>query len=260
MAQRGHRQQHSRAWPPPAEQRTRTRRLAGSGGTPGPRADRRPGRSRRHPDARRTAHRPAGSPCCQSGRRGGAGAVSITDQPFKVTLPAASRELTFWGRPVLGPEVYDAGIYENPEAFAELLAVEQSLVNEVVAAGAPYVQLDYPACTLVPDPAWSKVFRDGGVGRNALVDRSITIDNVMIENVPEAVTTGLHFCRGNIGEKFLASGSLDPVAERVFGALRYDVLLIESPQCGFSSAVGINDAEDIQWRKIDVMCRVADRV
>ena len=33
-----------------------------------------------------------------------------------------------------------------------------------------------------------------------------------------------------------------------------------SPQCGFSSAVGINDAIDVQWRKVDVMCRVADRV
>lgn len=245
--------------------------------------------------------------------------ASITDQPFKVTLPAGSRELTFWGRPVLGPEVYDAGIYENPdEAFAELLAVERSLVDDVVAAGAPYVQLDYPAYTHAVDPSWVKVFRDGGVGRDALVDRSIAIDNAMIENVPRTVTTGLHFCRGNIGDKFLASGSLDPVAERVFGSLRYDVLLIEwsdperhggfdalrfvapetivvlgivdtksrtvetedellakleeasryidvaqlaiSPQCGFSSAVGINDATEIQWEKIDVMCRVADRV
>ncbi len=245
--------------------------------------------------------------------------ASITERPFKVTLPAASRELTFWGRPVLGPEVYAAGIYDDPdEAFAELLAVERSLVDEVVAAGAPYVQLDYPAYTHAADPAWLKVFRDGGVGRDALVDRSITIDNAMIANVPDAVTTGLHFCRGNVGDKFLASGPLDPVAERVFGALDYDVLLIEwsdpdrhggfealrfvrpgttavlgivdtksravetedellakldeasrhidtaqlaiSPQCGFSSAVGINDAEDIQWRKIDVMCRVADRV
>jgi 5-methyltetrahydropteroyltriglutamate--homocysteine methyltransferase len=245
--------------------------------------------------------------------------ASITERPFKVTLPAASRELTFWGRPVLGPEVYDAGIYDDPEeAFAELLAVERSLVDEVVAAGAPYVQLDYPAYTHAADPSWVKVFRDGGVGRDALVDRSIAIDNAMIENVPDTVTTGLHFCRGNIGDKFLASGSLDPVAERVLSSLRYDVLLIEwsdaerhggfealrfvgpntmvalgivdtksrtvetedellakleeasryidtaqlaiSPQCGFSSAVGINDATGIQWEKIDVMCRVADRV
>lgn len=33
-----------------------------------------------------------------------------------------------------------------------------------------------------------------------------------------------------------------------------------SPQCGFSSPVGINDAIDIQWHKIEVMCRAADTV
>jgi 5-methyltetrahydropteroyltriglutamate--homocysteine methyltransferase len=243
----------------------------------------------------------------------------LTDHPFKVTLPAASRELTFWGRPVLGPEVYAAGIYQDPEeAFAELLAVERALLDEVVAAGSPYVQLDYPVYTHAADPSWCKVFRDGGVTREALLDRAISLDNDMIADVPSTVTTGLHFCRGNIGEKFLARGALDPVAERVFGSLAYDRLLIEwseperhgeftalryirpettvvlgivntkshevetedellrrvedasryldvsrlaiSPQCGFSSAVGINDATDIQWRKIEVMCRVADRV
>ncbi|MGI8711998.1 MAG: hypothetical protein ACR2NR_02210 [Solirubrobacteraceae bacterium] len=243
----------------------------------------------------------------------------VTDRPFKVTLPAASRELTFWGRPVLGPEVYAAGLYDDPEqAFAELLALERSLVDEVIDAGAAYVQLDYPVYTHAADPSWVKVFRDGGVNRDALVDRGIELDNAIIADLPPGVTTGLHFCRGNIGDKFLARGALDAVAERVFGGLRYDVLLVEwseperhggfealrhvgsdtivvlgivnskrrtvetedellrriedaaryldisqlaiSPQCGFSSAVGINDAVDVQWRKIDVMCRVAERV
>jgi 5-methyltetrahydropteroyltriglutamate--homocysteine methyltransferase len=243
----------------------------------------------------------------------------LTDHPFKITLPAASRELGFWGRPVLGPEVYAAGIYDDPDqALAELLELERSLIDEVIQAGARYVQLDYPVYTHAADPSWVKVFRDGGVDRDALIDRAIALDNAMIAGLPGDVTTGLHFCRGNIGEKFLAAGALDPIAERVFGSLRYDVLLIEwseperhggfqalrhvppgpivvlgvvnsksrivenedellgkideaaryrdiaelaiSPQCGFSSAVAINDALDVQWRKIEVMCRVADRV
>jgi len=243
----------------------------------------------------------------------------LTSGPFKITLPAASRELTFWGRPVLGPEVYDAGVYADPDqAFADLLAAEREVLDEVVAAGAAYVQLDYPVYTHAADPSWLKVFRDGGVGRDELIDRAIDIDNAMIDGLPAGVTTGLHLCRGNIGTMFLARGALDEVAERVFGQLRYDRLLIEwsepgrhggfgalrfvppgttvvlgivntksrevetedellrtiddaaryldlgqlaiSPQCGFSSAVGINDAADVQWRKIDVMCRVADRV
>lgn len=47
--------------------------------------------------------------------------AALTDHPFKVTLPAASRELTFWGRPVLGREVYNAGLFDDPDqALAEL--------------------------------------------------------------------------------------------------------------------------------------------
>lgn len=243
----------------------------------------------------------------------------LTDRPFKITFPAASHELTCWGRPVLGPEVYDAGVYDDPEqALADLLAVERALIDEAVEAGASFVQLDYPIYPHAVDESWQKVFRDGGIDVDDLLDRGIRIDNAMIDGLPPGVTTGLHFCRGNIGQKFLARGGLDAVAERVFGELRYDVLLIEwseperhggfealrfvpkgttvvlgivdsksrtveteeellrtvesaaryldveqlaiSPQCGFSSAVGLNDAVDVQWRKIDVMCRAADRI
>lgn len=259
--------------------------------------------------------RKAANPAAEEARQ----LARLTDRPFKVTLPAASRELTFWGRPVLGPEVYDAGIYDDPEqAFDELLALERTLVSEVVDAGAAYVQLDYPVYTHAADPAWVKVFRDGGVDRDRLIQHAIELDNAIIADVPAGVRTGLHFCRGNIGDKFLARGALDAIAEQVFGGLRYDVLLVEwseperhggfealrhvsadttvvlgivnskshevetedvllrtiedasryldvsqlaiSPQCGFSSAVGINEAVDVQWKKIDVMCRVADRV
>lgn len=220
---------------------------------------------------------------------------------------------------MLGPEAYDAGIYDDPEqAFDELLALERTLVSEVVDAGAAYVQLDYPVYTHAADPAWVKVFRDGGVDRDRLIQHAIELDNAIIADVPAGVRTGLHFCRGNIGDKLLARGALDAIAEQVFGGLRYDVLLVEwseperhggfealrhvsvdttvvlgivnskshevetedvllrtiedasryldvsqlaiSPQCGFSSAVGINEAVDVQWKKIDVMCRVADRV
>lgn len=242
-----------------------------------------------------------------------------TDGPFKITFPAASRELTFWGRPVLGPEVYDDGAYDDPDqAFAELLAVQRELIDEVVRAGTSFIQLDYPVYTHAADESWRKVFRDGGVDRDTLIERALGIDNAMIDGLPDDVTTGLHFCRGNIGEKYLARGALDEIAERVFGDLRYDLLMVEwtdperhggfdalrfvppgttvvlgivdtksrrvqtedellrtvesatrhidvsqlaiSPQCGFSSAVGLNDATDVQWRKIDVMCRAAERI
>ncbi|MBV9819632.1 MAG: hypothetical protein JOZ07_14965 [Solirubrobacterales bacterium] len=54
----------------------------------------------------------------------------------------------------------------------------------------------------------------------------------------------------------------DALRRRVQDATRYrdiDRLAI-SLQCGFSSAVGSGDAMDVQWRKTEVRCRVADRI
>ncbi|MEA2453751.1 MAG: 5-methyltetrahydropteroyltriglutamate--homocysteine methyltransferase, partial [Thermoleophilaceae bacterium] len=125
--------------------------------------------------------------------------------------------------------------------------------------------------------------------------------------------------RGNIEDKWLAEGSLEPVAERVFASLPYDAFLMEwddprrqggfetlrhmkgdgrvvlglvstkspeleleddlmgrieeaskylsvdqlalSTQCGFASSMGFNPiSEDTQWRKLELIARVADRV
>ena len=141
----------------------------------------------------------------------------------------------------------------------------------------------------------------------------------VIEGFPDYVTFGLHLCRGNFRSAWLFNGTLEPVAERIFNELRYDVFLVEwedteregdysplrhvppgpivalgavsskfgrlesqdaviraleeasryldieqlalSTQCGFASeATGNRLAEDEQWRKLDLIGAVADRV
>jgi 5-methyltetrahydropteroyltriglutamate--homocysteine methyltransferase len=129
----------------------------------------------------------------------------------------------------------------------------------------------------------------------------------------------LHICRGNYRSRWLCSGSLEPVAERLFGELPYDAFLVEwddigrdggyaplrfapagrivvmgvvsskrrdveadddilrrleeasrylpfeqlalSTQCGFASVIEGNEIdEETQWRKLELVARVADRV
>ncbi len=41
------------------------------------------------------------------------------------------------------------------------------------------------------------------------------------------VPTGLHVCRGNYRSRWVCEGSLEPVAERMFGELPYDAFLVE---------------------------------
>jgi 5-methyltetrahydropteroyltriglutamate--homocysteine methyltransferase len=237
--------------------------------------------------------------------------------PFKVTFPAPS----LFGHPFS----YEPGIttgYEDLEAFvAHAVDIERGLVADAIAAGARYVQFDFPLYPYLVDPTWVERFEARGFALDALVEAAIATDAAVLEGIPEGVTTALHICRGNYRSSWMCEGSLEPVAERVFGKLPYDAFLVEwddhgrdgafepirflrdgsvmvlgivstktpalereddllrrideaagfvkgsvdrlaiSPQCGFASVmVGNRIDEDAQWRKLELVARVADRV
>jgi 5-methyltetrahydropteroyltriglutamate--homocysteine methyltransferase len=66
-----------------------------------------------------------------------------------------------------------------------------------------------------------------GEDAESLLGKALAADNAVLEGLPAGVTTGLHLCRGNFRSRWWAQGSLEPVAERMFGELRYDRLLVE---------------------------------
>jgi 5-methyltetrahydropteroyltriglutamate--homocysteine methyltransferase len=233
--------------------------------------------------------------------------------PFKVTFPAASlftHPFTF--RP---PDAYrDLG-----ELVEHCVQIERGLIADAVNTGARYVQLDFPLYPYLVDPWWSKQFAANGLDLDVLLDSAIRADNAVIVDLPPEVTTALHICRGNYRSRWLCEGSLEPVAERLFGELQYDRYLIEwddtqregsydpirfvrpgrtvvmglistkrpevededdvlrrmdlaghhlgmeqlavSPQCGFASVMEGNEiSEDVQWRKLELVSRLADRL
>ena len=235
--------------------------------------------------------------------------------PFKVTFPAAS----IFGHPFS----YKPGItsdYGSLEAFVgHAIEIERALVADAIAAGARYVQFDFPLYPYLVDAAWIERFESHGHDVGALVDAAIAADTAVLEGIPDDVTVALHICRGNFRSSWMCQGSLEPVAERVFGELPYDAFLVEwddlgrdggfepvrhvredavmvmgivstktpvleskdglkrsmeeaasfvggdigrlaiSPQCGFASVmVGNEIDEDTQWRKLELVARVAD--
>jgi 5-methyltetrahydropteroyltriglutamate--homocysteine methyltransferase len=237
--------------------------------------------------------------------------------PFKVTFPAPS----IFGHPF----TYKVGVtdrgYESLEEFVRhAIEIERQLVADAVAAGARYVQFDFPLYSYLVDPMWIGRFRAAGHDIGTLVDRALAADAAVLEGMPPDVTVGLHICRGNYRSSWMCEGSLEPVAERVFGELPYDRFLVEwddlgrdggfesirflrpgsamvmglvstktprlegeddllrrmeeaagyvdgmdrlaiSPQCGFASVmVGNEIDEDVQWRKLDLVANVADRL
>jgi 5-methyltetrahydropteroyltriglutamate--homocysteine methyltransferase len=237
--------------------------------------------------------------------------------PFKVTFPAAS----IFGHPF----TYKPGItsgYGSLEEFVDhAIAIERGLVADAIEAGARYVQFDFPLYPYLVDPAWIARFREADRDVGGLVEAAIAADTAAVREIPQDVTTALHICRGNFRSSWMCEGSLEPVAERVFGELPYDAFLVEwddlgrdggfepirhlrpgalmvmgivstktptlededdllrrmeqaaafvdgdldrvaiSPQCGFASVVVGNEIDqDTQWRKLELVSRVAQRL
>ena len=243
---------------------------------------------------------------------------SITDRPFKVTIPAPSM-YCWYG--VFTPGITDR-FYADPDELADhVVTLMREIVDEAIAAGAAYVQFDFPFYPLFVDESHKRRWGKFGIDDDeAYLERLLRVDAAVIVGLPKTVRKALHLCRGNAGDYWMARGALDPVAEQVF-ALPYDSFLVEwddkerdgdysalryvpkgsepivalgvistkrhelesedsvlgeieeaskylevdqlalAPQCGFGTVPGMESAtEDLQWRKLELVGKVADRV
>jgi 5-methyltetrahydropteroyltriglutamate--homocysteine methyltransferase len=237
--------------------------------------------------------------------------------PFKVTFPAAS----IFTHPLTTLAGPDGVGYDSLAEFVDAaVTIERGLVADAVAAGARYIQFDFPLYPYLVDPLWIERFEAAGHDVQAVFETALAADTAVLDGIPDDVTVGLHICRGNFRSSWMCEGSLAPVAERVFGGLPYDTFLVEwddlgrdggfepvrhlrpeavmvmgivsskvrtmeeeddlvrrmeeaagfaggmdrlaiSPQCGFASVmIGNETDEDIQWRKLELVGRVADRL
>jgi 5-methyltetrahydropteroyltriglutamate--homocysteine methyltransferase len=169
--------------------------------------------------------RPVDSPAA----REAAFMASITAHPFKVTFPAAS----IFGHPFTFKRgVTDKGYADLAGFVAHAIEIERALVADAVAAGASYIQFDFPLYPYLVDPAWTARFRAQGHDPAALLEAALAADAAVLADLPEHVTTALHICRGNYRSSWMCEGSLEPVAEAVFGGLPYDAFLVEWDDLG----------------------------
>jgi 5-methyltetrahydropteroyltriglutamate--homocysteine methyltransferase len=233
----------------------------------------------------------------------------LTHRPVKVTLIATDRICENFHRQ------NNAGVYTDVEEYrADVIAVEREIVQQLAAAGCPYIQHDAPSYTAYVDAKSLDRMRDLGIDPVQQMTRSMAADNAVIDGI-DGVTFGIHLCRGNVRSMWHREGGYDAIAEPLFNGLRHHRLLLEydteragtfaplrfvpkdktvvlglvstkvpelesvdelkrrieeasryipldrlalSPQCGFSSnIVGNLIPEDDQWRKLELVQRVA---
>ena len=138
-----------------------------------------------------------------------------------MTFPAAS---IFWFPLAFVAGVTDRVYPTQAEMVEAMIEIERRQVAAAIAAGATYIQFDWPVYPALGDEAAVAMFRDSGVDPDWLLDRLIEADQ---EGVPDGVRTALHLCRGNHKSKWIYNGSMDAYAERMFNELPYDVFLME---------------------------------
>ncbi len=150
--------------------------------------------------------------------------ATLTDHPFKVTFPAAS---IFWFPLAFVAGVTDRVYPTQADMVEAMIDIERRQVAAAIAAGATYIQFDWPVYPALGDEAAVAMFRDSGVDPDWLLDRLIEADQRVLEGIPDGVRTALHLCRGNHKSKWIYNGSMEPYAERMFNELPYDVFLME---------------------------------
>jgi len=146
----------------------------------------------------------------------------VAARPVKITLMGPDRVAQ------MCDIEHSRAVYANADAFlADVVAIQRQMVAELVAAGCSYVQLDEPSYTGYVDPPTLERTRARGEDPMTALDRAIAADNSVIADLKGKASFGLHICRGNRASMWHREGSYDPIAERLFGGLRFDRLLLE---------------------------------
>jgi 5-methyltetrahydropteroyltriglutamate--homocysteine methyltransferase len=149
-------------------------------------------------------------------------ARGVATRPVKVTLMGPDRVAQ------MCDVERSRAVYADADAFlADVVRVQRQMVAELVEAGCDYVQLDEPSYTGYVDPPTVERMRAGGADPLRNLDRAIAADNAVIAGLAGRATFGVHVCRGNRASMWHREGTYDAIAERLFGGLAFDRLLLE---------------------------------
>jgi 5-methyltetrahydropteroyltriglutamate--homocysteine methyltransferase len=114
-----------------------------------------------------------------------------------------------------------------------VVAIQRTMIRELVDAGCRYVHIDAPGYTAYVDEPSLAAMRGRGEDPEENFARSLRADARLIEGFP-GVTFGIHLCRGNQRSMWHREGSYDAIAERLFNELPHQRFLLEydSPRAG----------------------------
>lgn len=145
---------------------------------------------------------------------------AITEKPTKITIPSPTMMAYYFV-----PGISDK-IYKSPMQFLkEVTQILKEGVAELERVGVTYIQVDAPEFGMLIDPIQREWFKNKGFNANTLVNDGVKMINEVLGNF--SGTKGLHICRGNDKNRFMARGGYEKIAKVVFKKSKVDRLLLE---------------------------------
>jgi len=144
---------------------------------------------------------------------------------FKITMISASMGAMLWQ-----PGVSDKAYPSPADLVRDLVALQIAEIEGLIDQGVRWIQLDSLSYNQVYDPAFRKQTGLSALSPEAILDAVVTADAQIVgaaRRKDPGVTVGMHICRGNNRSAWMAEGSYEQVAERLFGEVGVDRFLLE---------------------------------
>ena len=149
-------------------------------------------------------------------------ASQVTKTP-KVSVPAPSMLHFRGGREAISPEVYP----DLEGFFADLTSAYREEITDLGQRGLTYLQMDDTNLAYLCDPEIRERTAARGDDPDDLTRLYCRLVNDAIRDRPEAMTVGVHLCRGNFQSAWVAQGGYEPVAEILFQEMEVDAFFLE---------------------------------
>jgi 5-methyltetrahydropteroyltriglutamate--homocysteine methyltransferase len=145
-----------------------------------------------------------------------------TARPIKMTLPSPTMYAYYWV-----PGVSEAAYPTTDAYMAAVTDILRDEVRELVRLGCTYIQFDAPEFGMVLDPHQQEWFARKGFDAKRLVHDGVDMMNAIMAGYEDRCTFGLHVCRGNDANRYMAKGSYAGIAEEILRRTHARVLLLE---------------------------------
>jgi 5-methyltetrahydropteroyltriglutamate--homocysteine methyltransferase len=143
---------------------------------------------------------------------------------FKIPMISATMGGIMWD------PMISADVYATPaDLVHDLVALQVKEILRLIDQGVSWIQLDSLAYNQVFDAEF-RAETIGAVPPERILAATVEADAEIVRAAKQkspAVTVGMHICRGNNRSAWMASGSYEPIAERLFGEVGVDRFLLE---------------------------------